>query len=123
MVKPIVKRWVLFFPYFLHIPMSAFSEFLKTHFIACPYKENFHIQCPGCGFQRSFIALIEGDILTSLKLYPALIPFLSVWIILVLHLIFKFRHGAFIIKYLFLFCALIIGISYIIKVINHDIFK
>lgn len=103
--------------------MSALSEFLKAHFIACPYKKHFHIQCPGCGFQRSFIALIEGDLRTSLQLYPALLPLLAVWITLLLHLIFKFRHGAFIIKYLFLFCALVIGVSYTIKVVNHDIFR
>lgn len=102
--------------------MSALSHFLKEHFVSCSFKNNFHIQCPGCGFQRSFIALIEGDLLDSLKLYPALIPMLALWLTLILHLIFKFRNGAFIIKYLFLFCAFIIFISYLIKIINHDIF-
>lgn len=102
--------------------MSALSQFLKEHLLTCPYKKHFHIQCPGCGFQRSFISLLEGHLLESLKLYPALIPLLSVWTLLILHLIFKFRRGAFIIKYLFLFCALIIFISYLIKVINHDIY-
>jgi hypothetical protein len=102
--------------------MSALSHFLKEHLVSCSFKNNFHIQCPGCGFQRSFIALIEGDLWGSFKLYPALIPLLSLWLILALHLIFKFRNGAFIIKYLFLFCALIILISYSIKIINHNIF-
>jgi membrane protein insertase Oxa1/YidC/SpoIIIJ len=102
--------------------MSALSHFLKEHSVSCSFKKNFHIQCPGCGFQRSFIALIEGNFTDSLKLYPALIPLLSLWLILVLHLIFKFRNGAFIIKYLFLFCVLIIFVNYLIKIINQDIF-
>lgn len=102
--------------------MSALSHFLKEHLVSCSFQKTFHMQCPGCGFQRSFIALIEGDLLDSLKLYPALIPLLSLWLILILHLIFKFRNGAFIIKYLFLFCALVISTSYFIKIINHDIF-
>lgn len=80
------------------------------------------MECPGCGLQRSFIALIEGNLSASIKLYPALIPLLLVWMIVILHLIFKFKHGAFIIKYLFLFCALIIAVSYTIKIFNHDIF-
>jgi hypothetical protein len=101
--------------------MSALSHFLKEHLVSCSFQNSFHIQCPGCGFQRSFIALIEGNLIDSLRLYPALIPMLSLWLILILHLIFKFRNGAFIIKYLFLFCALIIFISYFIKIINHDI--
>jgi hypothetical protein len=102
--------------------MSALSHFLKEHLVSCSFKSSFHIQCPGCGFQRSFIALIEGNLMDSLKLYPALIPLLSLWLILILHLIFKFRNGAFIIKYLFLFCALIIFVNYLIKIINQDIF-
>lgn len=102
--------------------MSALSHFLKEHLVSCSFKKNFHIQCPGCGFQSSFIALLEGNFLDSLKLYPALIPLLFLWLILVLHLIFKFRNGAFIIKYLFLFCTLIIFVNYLIKVINQDIF-
>jgi hypothetical protein len=102
--------------------MSALSHFLKEHLVSCSFQKNFHIQCPGCGFQHSFIALIEGNLADSLKLYPALIPLLSLWLILIMHLIFKFRNGAFIIKYLFLFCAFIIFISYIIKIINHGIY-
>jgi hypothetical protein len=103
--------------------MSALSRFLREHFIGCPYKKNLHMECPGCGFQRSFVELLEGHVVESFHLYPALIPLLSVWILVMLHLIFKFKHGAAIIKYLFLFCAAIIAISYIIKVINGDIFK
>lgn len=102
--------------------MSALSLFLKEHLVSCSFQKNFHIHCPGCGFQHSFIALIEGDLVYSLKLYPALIPLLSLWLILIFHLIFKFRNGAFIIKYLFLFCALVILTSYFIKIINHGIY-
>ena len=102
--------------------MSALSRLLREHPLSCSFKHNFHIQCPGCGFQRSLIALLEGNFTESFKLYPALIPLLLLWLILLLHLIFKFRHGASIIKYLFLFCASVIFISYLIKIINKDIF-
>lgn len=32
--------------------------------------------CPGCGLQRSFMALIEGDIAGSIMYYPGLFPIL-----------------------------------------------
>lgn len=95
--------------------MSALGDYLKAHLFSCPYKKYFHVECPGCGFQRSFVELLEGNVLLSLKLYPALIPLLCVWLLAAFHLIFKFKNGAFIIKYLFLFCALVITINYIVR--------
>ncbi len=102
--------------------MSALSRFLKEHYIGCSFKEHLHIECPGCGFQRSLVALLEGHVKDSIALYPALMPLLSVWLMTILHIIFKFKHGAAVIKYLFLFCVAIISVSYAIKVINKDIF-
>ena len=32
--------------------------------------------CPFCGFQRSVVALLRGDLTTSFLLYPALLPIL-----------------------------------------------
>lgn len=101
--------------------MSALGDYLKAHLLSCPYKKYFHVECPGCGFQRSLVELVEGNVLLSLKLYPALIPLLCVWLLTVLHLIFKFKNGAFIIKYLFLFCAIIITINYVVRLIKHDV--
>jgi len=101
--------------------MSALTDFLKTHFFSCPYKTNFNIECPGCGFQRSLVALLEGEFRLSLQLYPALLPLLSVWLLVVLHLVFKFKYGAFIIKYLFLFCALIIFVNYVVRLSGHTL--
>jgi uncharacterized membrane protein len=59
----------------------------------CPIKENIGLSCPGCGIQRSFWALIEGDISTSISFYPALIPFLGLLIFTGLHLKFKIKNG------------------------------
>jgi len=100
----------------------AFLDFLKSNMLNCPSKKFLHIECPGCGFQRSFIALMEGDFIRSFQLFPALIPFIIVWVFLLLHLIFKFKHGAFIIKFLFLFCAIITMFSFGIKVAKGQIF-
>jgi hypothetical protein len=43
--------------------------------LTCFSKQYLGVECPGCGIQRSAISLLRGDLLDSLALYPALIPF------------------------------------------------
>jgi hypothetical protein len=51
-------------------------SWLDTHQLPCLIKAAFHIECPGCGLQRSFIAMLQGNVLQSLHFYPALLPLL-----------------------------------------------
>lgn len=102
---------------------SNMVEWLQQHLLTCPSKRFLHIDCPGCGFQRSIIALLKGDIMASLQLYPAAIPVLSLVMFTMLHLKFKFVHGAAVIKYLQIFCAAIILGFYIYKIINQKLFN
>ncbi|MCB0380854.1 MAG: DUF2752 domain-containing protein [Flavobacteriales bacterium] len=84
--------------------------------MACPYKEYFNIDCMGCGMQRSFIELLKGNLVESFMLYPALLPIIAMILFLPLHLVFKFKHGASVLKYFFIFNISIVVISYIIKI-------
>jgi len=97
-------------------------EWLESHQQPCFYKKTFGIDCPGCGMQRAIIELLKGNFIESFKEYPALIPIVFVISFLILHLIFKFKKGAFIIKISFIFTCAIIVINYVIKVINSNIF-
>lgn len=98
--------------------MSAVADWLEHHFITCPLKSLTGIDCPGCGMQRSFIALLRGDFVHSLSLYPALLPLLLTFVLLAVHLIFKLKNGAAWLKYSYLSTAGIIAVSYIIKLVN-----
>jgi hypothetical protein len=51
-------------------------SWLQNHLLPCPFKYITGVDCPGCGFQRSVIALIQGNLHQSLLLYPAAIPLL-----------------------------------------------
>ncbi|MDB5121992.1 MAG: hypothetical protein JWP94_121 [Mucilaginibacter sp.] len=50
---------------------------LQNHLLPCPFKYITGIECPGCGFQRSVIALVQGHLHQSFTLYPASIPLLA----------------------------------------------
>lgn len=97
-------------------------QWLKGFMLSCPSKKLLHIECPGCGFQRSFFALLEGDLGRSWQLYPAMVPVVVLMVYTALHVKFQFRLGAVVIKYLFMLVAVIILTFYIYKIINHKIF-
>ncbi len=97
-------------------------QWLKEFMFTCPSKKLLHIECPGCGFQRSFFALIEGNVLQSLQLYPAMLPILTLIAFTMLHLKYQFSFGALTIKYFFILITVIILSFYIYKIINQKIF-
>ena len=92
-------------------------DWLEKRQLPCFYKSVFGIECPGCGMQRAFVALLQGDLTGSLKLYPALIPTIAMLVVLVVHVFCQLKNGARILMWLFVFNAVIIVISYICKLI------
>ncbi len=100
---------------------NNFINWLESHMGECFYHKHFGIECPGCGMQRAFIALLKGNFLESIKLFPALIPIMFMLTYLILHLIFKFKKGAKVLKISFIFTVLIIIINYTFKVITGNI--
>lgn len=96
------------------------TNWLNDHLLTCFFKKTFGFDCPGCGFQRSVMSLIQGDVFSSLKLYPATLPILTLLVFLPVHLKQDYKHGAAIIKYLYIIIALIILINYVYKIFtNH----
>lgn len=64
----------------------------------------------GCGIQRAAIDLLKGNFWESIKTYPALIPLLLLFNVLLFHLKFRLKNGTVIILTLFfLSVSLIIG--------------
>ena len=90
---------------------------LEKHQLPCLFRQLTHIDCPGCGMQRSFLLLLGGDVAGSFRMYPALIPVLLLFGLLILHVVFKFRWGAAMLKYSFFFCAGIILLGYVYKMV------
>ena len=85
--------------------------------VPCFYKKYLGIECPWCGFQRALKLLLEGYLVESMAMFPALIPLILMFVYLALHLFFKFRHGSRILLSLFILNTVIIIVNYIIKII------
>jgi len=90
--------------------------------LSCPSRKYFHMQCPGCGLQRSMIALMRGEWLQSFSLYPPLVPMILLVGFALIHLKKQFANGASIIRYGQVFVVILILANYIYKIINHQIF-
>jgi hypothetical protein len=97
--------------------LEVLIEWLESNMLPCFYSKHLGISCLGCGMQRAFILLLKGDVAGSLAHYPALIPIMFLFTFLPLHLIFKFKHGASVLKYTFIGTATIVVMSFLWKVI------
>jgi hypothetical protein len=95
--------------------MQRLIEWLEAHQLPCYYKKFLGIECLGCGMQTALLFLLKGEFIESLKVFPALIPIMILIIYLILHLIFKFRNGARILKIWLIFTLAIMIASYILK--------
>ena len=91
------------------------------HQLPCPVRHYLHFDCPGCGLQRSVLALLRGDFSASWQLHPATVPLLLFLLFTALHLKYKFREGARVVIYGSIFIATIILSNYIYKIISHQL--
>jgi hypothetical protein len=92
-------------------------NWLQQHQLPCIFKKVTHFDCPGCGFQRSFIELLKGDVGESFRLYPALMPMLLFFTFLILNNKFYIASSTKITKIGIASIFIIILVSYIIKII------
>ena len=97
-------------------------NWLEANLLKCPIKQTLLIDCPGCGLQRSLVALLRGDFAKSWHLYPATMPMVFLVGFTVLHLKMNFQWGALFIKFLYIAIASIIVVSYIVKIKTHQLF-
>jgi len=58
---------------------------MPLNLIPCVFKRIFGFDCPGCGAQRSLVALLMGNIKQSLHYYPPLLPILALSVYLVFY--------------------------------------
>lgn len=87
----------------------------ETWMLPCLYKKFLGINCPGCGFQRSLVYLLEGRIEASIMMYPALLPTFLMLIFLVVHIKYRISGGHKVLLGLFVVNTILISGNYILK--------
>jgi len=95
--------------------LSKVADWLEQHSKPCFYKKHFGFECLGCGFQRAVIELLRGNLLESIRQYPALIPIVFLFSMLLFHLKFRPKHGILIIKATFILSVILIIGNFIYK--------
>ncbi|MGZ3756882.1 MAG: DUF2752 domain-containing protein [Mucilaginibacter sp.] len=91
-------------------------NWLQNHLIPCPFKHLTGIDCPGCGFQRSVIELIQGNLYKSVGLYPPAIPLLLFLLYLIFGKYIKVGNPQVSKRYFFIAIAAIIMVNYCFKI-------
>ncbi|SFW13007.1 Protein of unknown function [Sinomicrobium oceani] len=94
---------------------GGFWHWLQDHLLPCPFKWFTGIDCPGCGFQRSFLALLQGDLVRSLELYPATIPFLLLCVIALRYVVSTPGKKSVVLRTTFFLTGGIMMVSYAVK--------
>lgn len=102
--------------------MFLYTEIMENrtekYLLPCPFKTLTGFDCPGCGFQRSVLALLKGDFILSFHLYPATVPILFLALFLLLKMKFPINQREMIRKILLGIVAVIVIVSYAFKVGN-----
>ncbi|MCD6067666.1 MAG: hypothetical protein K0S33_2492 [Bacteroidetes bacterium] len=91
------------------------ADWLEKHQLTCSVKSHLGIECPGCGTQRSLIALFRGDIIASIQYHPGVILFLITLIIVGLQIKFNFRNGGTVAMWAFISTVTVTMVNYALK--------
>ncbi|MDP3556932.1 MAG: DUF2752 domain-containing protein [Bacteroidota bacterium] len=100
--------------------METLISFFEEHLFTCSIKSLIGLDCPGCGMQRAFIALLRGEIMESLELNASLLPFLFTIGFTICHLLFSFQNGSKYIVVFFSSTAAILVVNFVVKLILHS---
>ncbi|WP_340960128.1 DUF2752 domain-containing protein [Polaribacter reichenbachii] len=84
--------------------------------LPCLSKTFFGLECLGCGFQRSFLLLINGNFIDAFKMYPAVYTLIGLFLFILLNFKLKFKHSKKIISRLAYLNLSIMIINYLIKI-------
>lgn len=94
------------------------ENWLEKYLLPCPFKALTGLDCPGCGFQRSVIALLKGYLTESFHLYPATIPILLLSMFLLLKIKILLDENGKITRALFAVVITVVTVSYAFKVVQ-----
>lgn len=91
---------------------------MEEFMLPCLNKQIFGIDCPGCGAQRAFLLVFQGEFNAAFKMFPAVYSLIILIFFLILNLFVKFKNDWYLKIGLIIFNAAVIITAYIYKM-NH----
>ena len=91
---------------------------MEEFMLPCLNKQIFGIDCPGCGAQRAFFLVFQGEFNAAFKMFPAVYYLIILISFLIVNLFVKFKNDWHLKIGLIIFNAVIIIAAYIYKM-NH----
>ena len=92
-------------------------SWLEQYQLPCLFKKYFHIDCPGCGFQRSISALLKGNVAESFLLFPTTFALLIFFVGLFVNNKYQFANNKIILNVGLVFIFITFTTSYFYKLI------
>jgi len=92
--------------------MSSIEDFM----LPCLNKQLFGVDCLGCGFQRAFGFIFQGQFIAAFKMYPAVYTIILLGVFIIFNFYFKFKLAYKLKMGLIFLNVLIIIISYMYKI-------
>lgn len=92
-------------------------SWLEQRELPCLFKKYFHVDCPGCGFQRSIIALLKGNVEESFLLFPTTLALIIFFVGLFFNNKYQFATGKVVLNVGLVFIFTTFTISYLNKFI------
>ena len=88
---------------------------VQDYMLPCINKQITGFDCPGCGIQRSLVFISNGEFYAAFQMYPAIYTLILFFGFMLFNLKFKFKFSQEILYSLAIINAIIIIVSYIIK--------
>lgn len=88
---------------------------LEDYMLPCFWKQNFGVDCFGCGIQRSLSLILKGEFVSAFYMYPAIYTLVIMFSFLILHIKYQFKYGHKVLLSLFILNISIIVTSFILK--------
>lgn len=92
-----------------------FLKGLEDYMVPCVNKAIFGIDCLGCGAQRATALFFSGQFVAAFKMYPAIYTIFLLIAVVIFNLFVKFKFDYQLKMGLVILNALIIVVSYAIK--------
>lgn len=89
---------------------------MEEFMLPCLNKQLFGFDCLGCGAQRAFFMVLQGQFYAALRMYPAIYTIQLLLVFLVFNLFVKFRGDWYVKAGLIILNAVIIVTAYFYKV-------